>query len=59
MAKAVGEGVTGALVVADTMGEGRGVRGAFQSVRGDKGAIDRVQNGAEGAVVRGPSATGI
>ena len=40
-------------------GEGRGVRGAFQRVRGDTGTIDRVQNGVEGAVVRGPSAPGI
>ena len=40
-------------------GRGRGGRGAFQSVRGDTGTIDRVQNGVEGAEVRGPSAPGI
>ena len=52
-----GRGTRGAFQ--SVRGEGRGARGVFQSVRGDTGTIDRVQNGVDGAEVRGPSAPGI
>ena len=44
-------------MTAGAMGEGRGE--GIQCVRCDTGTIDRVQNGAEGAAARGPSANGI
>ena len=44
-------------MTAGTMGEGRGE--GIQCVRCNTGTIDRVQNGAEGAAVRGPSTNGI
>ena len=44
-------------MTAGAMGEGRGE--GIQCVRCDTGTIDRVQNGVEGAEVRGPLAPGI
>ena len=44
-------------MTAGARGEGRGE--GIQCVRCDTGTMDRVQNGAEGDAVRGPSANGI
>ena len=44
-------------MTAGARGEGRGE--GIQCVRCDTGTIDRVQNGVEGAEVRGPLANGI